>query len=122
VLFKRDPRYQASNKNGFMSRMLHAASRTVLTQGDNGKTQVNYSRLAGNLTSASLANIYERDTMSERDAQGNVVSFHRRIGAGPTFRRFGMSIPLGAASNIVFDELDLDGRLGRAVRRIFGEE
>lgn len=119
ALFKQEPRYLPSERKGVFPRVLYAASRTFITQGDNGHTQINYSRLAGNFTSAALANIYERDTVEERDDTGRVVSFHRRSGVGPTFRRFGVSLPLGMAVNIVFDEFNLPGKLGNALNHIF---
>lgn len=120
ILFKQDPRYKPSNKEGVLARTLYAASRAVLTQGDNGKTQINYSKLAGDVTSASLANLYERDRVTARDLQGRVLEVDRQMGVGPTFRRFGMLMATGIVSRIVFDEFDLDGRAGRAFGRLFG--
>jgi hypothetical protein len=117
VLFKQDPRYHPSGKHGFMPRALYAASRTFVTQGDNGKTQINYSRLAGNLTSAGLANIYERDLVTARDARGRALSFQRRVGIKPTFEEFGISTALNAATNIAFAEFDLVGKLLRIFRK-----
>jgi hypothetical protein len=111
ALFKQDPRYHPSEKHGFMPRAIYAASRTVLTLGDNGKTQINFSGLGGNLTSAGLANIYERDLVKARDLHGRPVSFRRRVGVGPTFKNFGISTAIDAATNIVFKEFDLVGKL-----------
>lgn len=120
ALFKQDPRYTPSPKRGFASRVLYAASRTVLTQSDAGETQINYSRLAGNLTSAGLANIYERSTPASRDQFGRVLTINDRVGVGRTFINFGQVTAIDAAGYIVFDELDLPGKLGRRVRKLFG--
>ena len=117
ALFKQDPRYHRSGKHGLMSRAAYAASRTVLTLGDNGKTQFNYSGLAGTLTSAGLANLYERDLVKARDARGRVLSFRRRVGVGPTFANFGLSTMFDAASNIAFQEFDVIGKLIKIIRK-----
>ena len=117
ALFKQDPRYHPSGKHGFMPRALYAASRTLLTQGDNGTTQINYSSLAGNLTSAGLANFYERDVVRARDAHGRPLSFRRRVGVGPTFESFGISTALNAAANIAFREFDVVGKLRKIFRK-----
>jgi hypothetical protein len=111
VLFKQDPRYYPSGKRGYLSRTLYAASRTVITRGDNGKAQVNYSKLAGTLTSQALANIYERDTVKSRDANGRVLSYHRRVGVRPTLVHFGVSTAMSAATNVILREFDLPGKL-----------
>jgi hypothetical protein len=111
ALFKQDPRYHVSGKHGFMPRALYAASRTVITLGDNGQTQINFSGLGGNLTSAGLANIYERDLVKARDANGRPLSFRRRVGVGPTFANFGITTAMDAATNIAFKEFDVVGRL-----------
>lgn len=119
IIFKQDPRYFASPKSGVSARILYAASRTFVTRSDQGKTQPNYSRLAGYMTSATFANIYEIDTPATRDAQGRALTFHRRIGVAPTFKRFGGSVATDAASNIVFKEFDLGGKLIKVVTKIF---
>jgi len=111
ALFKQDPRYHPSGKHGFMARTLYAASRAVVTLGDNGKTQINVSKLAGNFTSRALANVYERDTVKARDANGRALSFRRRVGVRPTFVGFGISTVLDAATNIAFREFDVVGKL-----------
>jgi hypothetical protein len=117
VLFKQDPRYQKSLKHGFVARALYAASRTVVTLGDDGSQQVNYSRLFGNLSSAALANIYERDRVRRRDALGRPVLFERRVGVGTTFESFGISTGVDAATNIAFKEFDVFGKLRKLFKR-----
>jgi hypothetical protein len=117
VLFKQDPRYHLSGKHGFMARALYAASRTVVTRGDNGKLQPNYSRWAGTLTSVALANTYERDLVKVRNLRGQAVDFRRRVGTDPTFKNFGVSMAANAASNIVFHEFDVVGKLIKILRK-----
>jgi hypothetical protein len=117
IIFKQDPRYKPSGKQGFLKRASYALGRTVLRQGDNGETQVNYSGLMGNLTSVVVANIYERDRVSKRDARGRPIAFDRHIGVGPTLISFGISEALEAASHIAFDEFNVTGRL----RKLFGK-
>ena len=93
ALFKQDPRYFPSNKKGFGPRTAYAMSRVFVARGDNGRAQLNISRLGGSLTASALANVWERNTPG-----------HIRIGARPTFRRFGYSVGYGMLSNIVFKE------------------
>ncbi|HEX8071081.1 MAG TPA: hypothetical protein VF546_14085 [Pyrinomonadaceae bacterium] len=103
VLFKQETRYSRSARSGFGPRVLHAARHTFVTYHDGWREESNYSRLAGNLTAAALANIWERDTPGRR-----------RVGVGPTFRRFGYSLVFGMASDIVFKEFwpDIKQNLG----------
>ena len=117
VLFKQNPIYQPSGRKRFMRRMVYAASRTLLTAGDNGKTQPNFSRLLGNLSSVSLANVYERDTVERRDARGRVIKYNRRVGVGPTLESFGITTALDAVSYVVFDEFNVVGRLKKKLKR-----
>ncbi|MFN2455463.1 MAG: hypothetical protein ABR577_14710 [Pyrinomonadaceae bacterium] len=106
ILFKQNPTYtplkrisQGSASNG--ERFLYAIKRTVVTNGDNGKRQPNYSRFAGDFTGAALANIWERNTASERDRFGVVTDINRRRGVGPTFSRFGFTLGFDALSNVL---------------------
>ena len=115
ALFKQDPRYFRSNKHGFGSRAAYAASRTLITRNDKGQTEFNYSNVLGSLTSATLANVYERNTLDVRDRFGRPIEFNRRVGVGPTFERFGLTLAFEAASNVAFGEFDVIGKL----RRIF---
>lgn len=93
ALFKQDPRYMPSGKHGFGPRALYAASRVFVTRGDNGRAQFNASRIAGNLSAAALANIWERSTPG-----------HDRIGVNATFGRFYRGLAFDALSLIVFKE------------------
>jgi hypothetical protein len=111
ALFKQNPIYQPSGRHGFMSRTGYALSRTFLTSGDNGKTQPNFSRLLGDLTSASLANVYERDIVRRRDRFGRVLEYHRRVGVEPTLKYFAISTAFQAVSHVLFDEFNILAKL-----------
>ena len=117
ILFKQDPRYKPSNKHGFVARAAYAASRTVVTDSDKGAKQFNASYLLGNLTGAGLANLYERDTVQARNAQGRPTAFYRHVGVGPTLATFGVSTALGAVTNIAFNEFDVIGKLRKLLHK-----
>jgi hypothetical protein len=89
VIFKQEPRYIKSNKKGFAPRALYAASRVFVTRGDNGNSQFNISRVAGNISASALSNLWEQSTPG-RD----------RIGTGPTFRRVASMFISDAIFNI----------------------
>jgi hypothetical protein len=105
VLFNQNPEYIPSGKQGFGKRALYAVSRVFITQGDNGNTQPNVSRLAGIATASALANTWERSTPG-----------HDRIGVGPTFKRMGSSIAFDMARFTIFREFWPDIR-----KRFFGK-
>jgi hypothetical protein len=96
-----------------MPRVLYAASRTLVTTSDTGKTQPNFSRILGNLTSASLANLYERHTVDRRDAFGRPAEFDRRNGFGPTMERTGWLLASQALSYVVVEEFKVASWLRR---------
>lgn len=58
ALFHQDPRYFYKGIGSPPSRFLYAVSRTVVTRGDNGNPQPNYSRLLGSLSSGAISNTY----------------------------------------------------------------
>ncbi|MGB8509179.1 MAG: hypothetical protein WCD76_12400, partial [Pyrinomonadaceae bacterium] len=93
AIFKQDPRYYPSIRQGLGPRALHAASRVFVTYDDRSRSVPNYSRLLGSLSSGALANLYERSTPG-----------HNRTGAGPTLQRFGTSLGFEMFTNIVFKE------------------
>lgn len=114
VLFKQNPKYttlkeQSQNRASRRARFFYAVSRVVITNGDDGSTQPNYSRLAGNFTGAALGNIWERNTPRERNAAGVVTEINRRRGAGATLRRFGFAVGFDAIG-FVLDEFIGFGR------------
>src|SRR5215813_746474 len=81
-LLHQDPRYFYRGSGTKGSRAWHAIIAPFVCQGDNGKTQPNYSQWGGSLISASLSNTYYPD--SQR-------------GAGLVFTNFGTSMGLHVA-------------------------
>ncbi|MDR3738760.1 MAG: carboxypeptidase-like regulatory domain-containing protein [Terracidiphilus sp.] len=57
-LLHQDPRYFYQGTGTVKSRMKHALSNPFICRGDNGKNQINYSSLGGDLISASISNAY----------------------------------------------------------------
>lgn len=58
TIFRQDPRYFYKGSGSNKSRALYAMSRTVVTRGDNGRQQPNYSRILGRFTAGAIANTY----------------------------------------------------------------
>lgn len=54
-LLHQDPRYFQSGKGSFGHRTLYAMSRTLITRGDNGKHEFNFSEVFGGALSASVS-------------------------------------------------------------------
>jgi hypothetical protein len=102
ALLKQDPRYQPSQSKGFGRRTLHAASRVLITRGDDGRLEPNYSLLAGDMTASALANAWEHGTPD-----------HDRVGTDATFTRFAWMLADDAINNVVFKEFGPD------IKRIF---
>jgi Carboxypeptidase regulatory-like domain len=57
-LIHQDPRYFYKGSGSIRSRALYAVSRAVVTRGDDGRTEPNYSRLFGSFAAGGLANLY----------------------------------------------------------------
>lgn len=57
-LLHQDPRYFRLGQGGTMHRVGYALSRTLITKGDSGARQFNYSEICGNLSAAGLSNLY----------------------------------------------------------------
>ena len=57
-LLHQDPRYFYKGTGSIKSRVLYAISTVVITKGDNGRWEPNYSNVLGNLASAGISNIY----------------------------------------------------------------
>jgi hypothetical protein len=57
-LFHQDPRYFYQGTGSKKSRAFHALSSPFVCKGDNGKTQLNYSSLGGDLASGAISNLY----------------------------------------------------------------
>jgi len=58
TIFHQDPRYFYKGSGSTRSRALYAMSRSVITRGDNGRQQPNYSRILGRFTAGAIANSY----------------------------------------------------------------
>lgn len=57
-LLHQDPRYFYQGTGTTKSRLLHALSSPFITRGDNGRRQINYSQIGGDLASGAIANAY----------------------------------------------------------------
>jgi len=57
-LFHQDPRYFYKGSGSFHSRVFYAVSQAVMTRGDNGHVEPNYSHVLGSLAAGSIANFY----------------------------------------------------------------
>jgi hypothetical protein len=57
-ILHQDPRYFYQGTGTKKSRALHAISDLIITKGDNGRRQPNYSSLGGDLASAAISNAY----------------------------------------------------------------
>src|SRR5215469_6374425 len=61
ALLKQDPRYFYSGTGNWRLRLWYALSRSVITKGDNGSWQPNYSNFLGNLAASGIASAYRPD-------------------------------------------------------------
>lgn len=61
-ILHQDPRYFYQGTGTTKSRLLHAVSSPIITRGDNGCMQPNYSSLGGYLASGAIANAYYPET------------------------------------------------------------
>jgi hypothetical protein len=58
ALLHQDPRYFYKGTGSIASRALYALSTAVICRGDNGKWQVSYSGIGGDIASGALSNLY----------------------------------------------------------------
>lgn len=77
-ILRQDPRYFYQGSGTTQSRLLHALSNPILTYGDNGRRQINYSGIGGDLASGAVAYAYYPS--DERD--GSLIYRSALIGAG----------------------------------------
>ena len=77
-LLHQDPRYFYRGTGTTKSRLLHALSYPVMTRGDNGRSEINYSGIGGDLAAGAMANAYY--PQQERGAR--LVLNSALIGAG----------------------------------------
>jgi hypothetical protein len=85
-LFHQDPRYFYRGSGSIRSRALYALEASVICRGDNGHSQLNYSKILGSFAAAGLSNIY-------RDPQDRQASL--------TFRNGLIIIGSGAVANLL---------------------
>lgn len=71
-LLHQDPRYFYKGTGSGFSRTMYAISRTVVTRGDNGRWQPNYSGILGSLASGGIADLYYPE--SDRNGAGTIFS------------------------------------------------
>jgi hypothetical protein len=57
-LFKQDPRYFYKGTGTKRSRILYAIANSVICKGDDGRWQVNYSNILGNIAAGGISNLY----------------------------------------------------------------
>jgi hypothetical protein len=57
-ILRQDPRYFQSGKGTFGRRFMYALSRVVVTRGDNGNHQFNFSEIGGNALAAGISDLY----------------------------------------------------------------
>lgn len=80
-----DPRYFYQGSGSITSRTWHALSSTLITRGDNGKSQPNYSRVLGSLAAGGIANAYHPESSR---------------GVGLTFQTLGVDLAANAIGNL----------------------
>jgi hypothetical protein len=57
-ILHQDPRYFYKGTGSKQARVLHAIGSLLITKGDNGRMQPNYSSIGGDLASAAISNLY----------------------------------------------------------------
>ncbi len=57
-IFRQDPRYFYRGRGPVQKRFWYAVSRTVITRGDNGKHEPNYSTVFGDMSAGAISNLY----------------------------------------------------------------
>jgi hypothetical protein len=87
VMLHQDPRYfRMGTKYGFWKRVGYSASRVIVTRGDSGARQFNFSEIVGNASAAAVSSAYytpsSRNTHAVLDKWALNVRGRRR----PTFR------------------------------------
>jgi hypothetical protein len=73
-----DPRYFYQGTGTTKSRLMHALATPFITRGDDGRREVNYSEIFGDLASGAIANAY----YPSQDRGASVVARSALIGAG----------------------------------------
>jgi hypothetical protein len=85
-LLHQDPRYYERGQGSFLRRVGYTISRSLITRGDSGQTEFNYSEIAGNAFAAGISNLYA--PAAERTA-------------GNTMRQWGIQIGWDTTANLL---------------------
>jgi hypothetical protein len=84
VMLRQDPRYfRMGNKYGFWKRVGYSASRVVVTRGDSGARQFNFSEIAGNASAAAISTLYY--TPSSRNTHAVLDKWALNVGSDAGF-------------------------------------
>jgi len=86
-IFKQDPRYFYKGTGSVRSRTMYAVANSVICKGDNGRWQVNYSNILGNIAAGGISNFY--------------YPSQNRNGAALTFENALVGIGATAVANVV---------------------
>jgi hypothetical protein len=78
-LLRQDPRFFQSGKGGFWHRTGYAMSRVIITRGDSGHSQPNYSEVFGSALSASIAT-YSYHPREDRNVRNAASVWGSQIG------------------------------------------
>ena len=85
-LLHQDPRYFYQGAGTKKSRVLHAVSNLLITKGDNGHFQPNYSLLGGDLASAAISTTYSPNS---------------NHGVGLVFQNFGLNLAVHLSGRLL---------------------
>ncbi len=77
-ILHQDPRYYQLGHGNFFKRVGYTVSRSIITRGDSGHTQFNFSEIGGNAIAASISNLYY--PAGNRTVQGTVEVWWTQIG------------------------------------------
>jgi hypothetical protein len=78
-LLKQDPRFYQSSKGSFLHRLGYAASRIVMTRGDSGATEFNFSEVFGSAMAAGIST-YSYHPHSERTVANTASVWATEVG------------------------------------------
>jgi hypothetical protein len=67
TLLHQDPRYFRKGTGSGWSRLGYAMGQIFITHGDSGRTQINYSEIAGNSVAVAISTAYYKDSRTARD-------------------------------------------------------
>jgi hypothetical protein len=93
ILLHQDPRYFRLGHGSIVRRILNAAGSTVIARGDNGKTEFNFSNVAGNFLSGAISNAYyPADKRGVGLTVGNAITVTAEGAVGAQLLEFGPDI------------------------------